>query len=107
MVVLIGGFMIEIPLFILALSDAVEYRSLQGGGRAQAEFFLMPMFFIGGPIAIIAIVMAFINGVVDVFRKTPVSKKSLIIIYVGLAVLTLIPTLGSWLLLQLMYSGWK
>ncbi len=105
-IVLIGGLIIEIPLLIYALSDAIEYRSLKGGGRAQAEFFLMPMFFIGGPIAILALIITLINAVVDGLRKTRISKRTLII-YLGLGLLILIPTLGSWLLLQVMYSGWK
>jgi len=106
MVVLIGGLIIEIPLFIFALSDAIEYRSLTVGSRTQAEFFLMPMFFTGGPIALIALITALVNGLVDVLRKKGVSKKNLLI-YLGLGVVIIIPTLGSWLLLQLMYSGWK
>ncbi len=100
------GFAFELYLLIDAGASAIDNRSLTGGGRAQSEFFMMGMFFIGKPIGYLGLTLWIANLLVDLFYSGSKFKRNELI-YIGLTLMTLIPFMLDDLLLTLMYSGWK
>jgi len=106
LILLIIGLGIELFLVIDATIEAIGNRSLTGGGRAQSEFFLMGLFFIGRPIGYVGLILWFSNLLVDYFHKGSKVKRNELL-YIGLTLMTLIPFVLDELLLQIMYSGWN
>jgi hypothetical protein len=100
------GLTFQMPIMIGDILKAIENQKLTGGARAQSEFFLMPMIFLGGIFAIIGLVLIFSNGLTDLLWEGEKYKKN-ILVYCILALTILIPTVGSYLILGLMYYGWK
>jgi len=100
---------VQLILTFAALPDAIEYRNLTGGGRAQAEFFAMPLFFIGGSFSILCLGLLIINTGLDIIRKLRNEKAhpKNILIYLGLVTGIALPALSGSALIGLMYSGWK
>lgn len=106
LVILITGLIIELFLIIDATINAVDNRSLTGGGRAQSEFFLMGLFFVGRPIGFLGLVLWISNLVVDYFYKGHKIRRNELL-YIGLTLMTLMPFILDDFLLGIMYSGWN
>ena len=100
------GFTLELYLFIDALITAFDLRSLKGAGRAQAEFFLLPMIIYGRPIGYIGLGILITNLVLDFLNMAKLNVKD-ILLYIGLIFMILIPFISIDLLLNILYSGWK
>lgn len=100
------GLLIELCILIWSINEAVKGMSLTGSGRAQSEFFLMPMLFYGGPIALTSLAFILINGVIDLVRKNNIYQWNLKL-YLLLILIFILPILAFLMLPHLMYSGWK
>lgn len=105
-VILILGLSIEFFLLFDALIEALNNRSLAGGGRAQSEFFLMGLFFVGRPVGFIGLFLWLVNLIIDLLYKGSKIKRNELI-YIGLTIMTLLPFFIDELLLNIMYSGWN
>tara|TARA_R110002111_G_C5742303_1_gene349760 strand:- start:56 stop:439 length:384 start_codon:yes stop_codon:yes gene_type:complete len=106
MILGIIGLLIELYILIWSINEAVKGMSLTGSGRAQSEFFLMPMLFYGGSIALTSFVLVFINGVIDLIRKNNFYQWNLKL-YLLLILIFIIPIFTFFILPNLMYLGWK
>ena len=93
-------------LLIDAIIIAIDQRSLKGAGRAQAEFFLLPIIIYGRPIGYIGMGILIINLFLDFLNKEKFKVKH-IMLYFGLIFMILIPFLSIGWLLDIMYSGWN
>jgi len=103
------AILIDVLLFLVAIPEAIDNQSLTGGGRAQSEFFTMPLMLIGGGFAILCILVLISNFVTDIVRT---SKKAAmynrnILAYCLLVFAIFFPYFGTTVLIDLMYSGWK
>ncbi len=99
----------DVVLILSALPEAIDNQTLTGGGRAQAEFFTMPLFFVGGGFAVICLGLLITNSVTDIVRalkKVDIYKKN-ILTYCLLILAILLPVFGTSELIDIMYSGWK
>jgi len=105
LILFIVGFSFELYLVIDATIAAIDHRSLTGGGRAQSEFFLMGLFFIGRPIGFAGLVLWISNLIVDlIYKGNKINRNELL--YIGLTFMTLTPFVLDEVLLNIMYSGW-
>jgi hypothetical protein len=107
-IVLIIAVAVQLVLIMASIPAAIDYRELSGGGRAQAEFFTMPLVVIGGGLSLLCAVLLLINGFLDIFRifrKEELYRRNLLV-YLGLILGILLPALATKLLIGLMYSGW-
>jgi hypothetical protein len=100
------GLLYELYLLIWSINEAVKGMKLTGAGRAQSEFFLMPMLFYGGSIALTSLALIFINGIVDLIRKNNFYQWNLKL-YLLLILIFIIPIFTFFILPNLMYLGWK
>ncbi|MFD2916332.1 hypothetical protein [Psychroserpens luteus] len=100
------GLLYELYLLIWSINEAVKGMKLTGAGRAQSEFFLMPMLFYGGSIALTSLALIFINGIVDLIRKNNFYQWNLKL-YLLLLLIFIIPVFTFFILPNLMYLGWK
>ena len=103
------AILIEFVLIFSAIPDAIDSQTLTGGARAQAEFFAMPLFFVGGSFAIVCLGLLISNSITDTvraFRRADMYPKNLLT-YCLLVVAILLPMFGTFGLTDLMYSGWK
>ena len=77
---------------IWTIKESIGVRELTGSEKAQSEFFLMPMFFYGGTIALISGILILINGIADKIKKYKNSKLNSYI-YISLGINVAIPIL--------------
>ncbi len=101
--------MIEAILILLAVTKAIANQKLTGGGRAQSEFFTMPLLFIGGSLALLCfalLIANFITDIVRVYKKVGLYNRS-ILTYSLILAAVLFPFFGTFGLIELMYSGWE
>lgn len=99
----------DIILILSALPEAIENQKLTGGGRAQSEFFTMPLLFVGGSLAVVCFGLLISNSVTDivrVYKKDNIFQRNLLT-YSLLLTAILLPIFGTFGLIDLMYSGWK
>ncbi|MEM5566087.1 hypothetical protein WNY78_13280 [Psychroserpens sp. AS72] len=102
----VSGLLYELYILIWSINEAVKGMELTGSGRAQSEFFLMPMLFYGGSIALTSLVLIFINGIIDLIRKNNFYQWNLKL-YLLLILIFIIPVFTFFILPSLMYLGWK
>ncbi len=99
----------NVLLILAAIPEAIDNQTLTGGGRAQSEFFTMPLLFVGGGFAIICLGLLISNSVTDIVRslkKADMYHRN-ILTYCLLVIAILLPYFGTSGLIDLMYSGWK
>ena len=88
---IIGLILIGIIL-IWTIKESIGVKELTGSAKAQSEFFLMPMFFYGGTIALVSGLLILINGLTDWIKKYE-NKKLNSYIYTSLGINVTIPIL--------------
>ncbi|MCO5273369.1 MAG: hypothetical protein M9900_00445 [Flavobacteriales bacterium] len=99
----------DIILILSAVPESIDNQKLTGGGRAQSEFFTMPLLFVGGSFAVVCIGLLISNSVTDivrVYKKVDIYHRN-ILTYSLLLTAILLPIFGTFGLIDLMYSGWK
>jgi hypothetical protein len=101
--------LIQLVLALSALPDALANQALTGGGRAQAEFFLVPMFLFGGALSLLCLALVLLNVVVDAIARKARSpwRTRNILLYLLLFLVVLLPSVSIWTLLEIMYAGWE
>lgn len=100
---------IDVILILLSLPNAIANQKLTGGGRAQSEFFTMPLLFIGGSLALLCFILLianFITDIIRVYKKVDIYHKN-ILTYSLILTAILLPFFGTFGLIELMYSGWE
>jgi hypothetical protein len=99
----------DVLLLLVALPEAIDNQTLSGGGRAQSEFFTMPLLFVGGGFSLLCLGLLISNLVTDIVRLIKKSEfyHRNILTYSLLVIAIIIPYIATTGLIDLMYSGWK